>query len=178
MLDWSLHAETWGYKSVPEKVLELLKKLERRDRYNEDENPNSFLLPSEVAVTKDPLDWKYDIHQTRLKTSFIAEFQDSPYVLEISITQEWEQLKTRAPEKKIIWQMDFYGKHWDSAMNQVNPVDQRKDFGEGLKHIWVGSDPDLMKRFSSFLEVFLKLQHQVNSPEEDEAEDEQNLCVE
>lgn len=170
MLDWSLHAETWGYKSPPEGLLELLKTLEHRVIYNEDDKNGNYLLPSRVVVTKDPGYWADDIYRTRLKTSFIAEFQDSPYVLEISISQEWEGLKTRAEEKKMIWQMDFYGKHWDSAMNQVNPVDQRKDFGEGLKHIWVGTDPDLMSRFSSFLEVFLKVQQQLHFPEPDDEE--------
>ncbi|KAK6443822.1 hypothetical protein FP744_10000070 [Trichoderma asperellum] len=170
MLDWSLHAETWGYESVPNDLLELLKTLRHNIRYNEDEN--NFLLPSQVVVTKDPRDWKDQIYLTRLKTSFIAEFQDSPYVLEISMTQEWQGLKTRAPEQKVIWQMDFYGKHWDSAMNQVNPVDQRKDFGEGLRNIWVGTDPDILNRFSEFLESFLKVQQQVDFPEEDEVEDE------
>lgn len=121
-----------------------------------------------MLVTKNPRDWNDRIYLTRLKTSFIAEFQDSPYVLEISITQEWEGLKTSVKEKKIIWQMDFYGKHWDSAMNQVNPVDQRKDFGEGLKNIWVGTDPDLMKRFQIFLETFLKVQQQAHLPELDD----------
>jgi hypothetical protein len=145
IFDWCLRAETWGDKTVSEDVLGLLKTIKRRDRCNEDEF--NFLQPSEVVLTKDPGYWNSNICQTRLKTSFIAEFQDSPYVLEISISQVWEALKTRAPEEKIIWQMEFYGKHWDSALNQVNPVDQRKDFGEGLKNIWVGSDPDLEKRF-------------------------------
>lgn len=150
--------------------MRLLETLKLRDGCDEDEN--NFLQPSEIVVTRDPRYWNYDVCRTRLKTSFIAEFQDSPYVLEISLNQEWEGLNTRAPENKTNWQMEFYGKHWDSAMNQVNPVDQRKDLGEGLKNIWVGSDPDLEKRFGSFLEVFLKVQHQVNSLRDDEAEDE------
>lgn len=179
MLDWSLHAETWGYKSVPETLLNLLKTLEHRERHETEKN-DFLLIPSDVVVTKDPGDWKHDVQQTRLKTSFIAEFQDTPYVLEISMSQEWEGLRTRAPEKKIIWQMDFYGKHWDSAMNQVNPIDQRKDFGEGLKHIWVGSDPDLEVRFANFLLVFLKFQNQIHSPDEDEdeAEDDEHQDAE
>ncbi|KAK1241597.1 hypothetical protein MKX08_001571 [Trichoderma sp. CBMAI-0020] len=170
IFDWRLHAETWNYESVPKELLRLLETLKLRNGYNEDET--NFLQPSAVVVTKDPRHWNHDIYLTRLKTSFIAEFQDSPYVLEIGINQEWEGLNTRAPESKINWQMEFYGKHWDSAMNQVNPVDQRKDFGEGLKNIWVGSDPDLEKRFGNFLEVFLKVQHQVNFLQENEAEDE------
>ncbi|KAL7924989.1 hypothetical protein ACQKWADRAFT_284728 [Trichoderma austrokoningii] len=180
MLDWSLHAETWGSKSVPETLLNLLKTLKHRKRYEEDGN-DFILLPSDVVVTKDPGNWKYDIMRTRLKTSFIAEFQDTPYVLEISMSQEWEGLRTRAPEENIIWQMEFYGKHWDSAMNQVNPVDQRKDFGEGLKHIWVGSDPDLEVRFANFLQVLLKLQHQLyaaQKAEEDAVAGEEHQDVE
>ncbi|KAL6887862.1 hypothetical protein GGI43DRAFT_426006 [Trichoderma evansii] len=174
MFDWSLHAETWGYKSVPEDLLELLKTLKHEDIYDTNVD-NNVLAPSRVVVTKDPKDWKDKIHLTRLKTSFIAEFQDSPYVLEISMTQEWEGLRTRAPEKKIIWQMEFYGKHWDSEMNQVNPLDLRKDFGEGLKNIWVGTDPDLWVRFSSFLQDFLKVQQQVHIPQFD---DEQHIDAE
>jgi hypothetical protein len=148
---------------VPADLLELIKGIEHRPATYE-ENDIHFLRPSEVIVVNNPGEWKQRVSQTRLKTSFIAEFQDSPYMLEISITQEWEGLRTNTMPKKTIWQTELYGKHWDSAMNQVNPVDQRKDWGEGLKNVWVGTDPDLMKRFSNFLEVLLQVQKQLDVP--------------
>ncbi|KAM0259541.1 hypothetical protein ACHAQJ_003267 [Trichoderma viride] len=161
--DWSLHAETYGYSSVPADLQELIKGIEHRPATYE-ENDAHFLRPSEVIVVKKPAQWKYRVSQTRLKTSFIAEFRDSPYMLEISITQEWEGLRTDTTPEETIWQVEFYGKHWDSAMNQINPVDQRKDWGEGLKNVWIGTDPDLMERFSNFLRVLVQVQRQLDVP--------------
>lgn len=108
-------------------------------------------------IVGQPGEWKDEVTETRLKTSFIAEFHDTPYVLQISMTQIWKRLRTKS-RAKIVWGIELYGKHWDSAMNQVDPLTQRKDWGEGYRNVWVGADPDLGKRFLSFLEVFLQLQ--------------------
>ncbi|KAL7794574.1 hypothetical protein V8C37DRAFT_409106 [Trichoderma ceciliae] len=156
--DWSLKAVSHEFSSVPTSLQDLIKGIERIPSKRED--TDHFLRTSEVRV-HNPKEWGDKVSETRLKTSFIAEFQDTPYMLEINIEQVWKGLKTKSkPETR--WGIELYGKHWDSAMNQVNPIDRRKDWGEGLKNVWVGTDPDLGKRFSNFLQVVVQLQKQLD----------------
>ncbi|KAH6610932.1 hypothetical protein Trco_000952 [Trichoderma cornu-damae] len=159
--DWGLKAASHEFSSVSENLQYLIRGLEHKPATYKDNG--DFLQPSQVIVSN-PEDWGNCVSQTRLKTSFIAEVQDTPYVLEISIDQVWPALWTTA-EPDIGWRIELYGKHWDSAMNQVNPIDQRKDWGEGLKNVWVGTDPDLGKRFSSLLQVVVQLQIQLDAME-------------
>lgn len=142
---------------MPEEFHGLIKELKLKPaRYKEN---GDFLRPAEVIFPR-PGGWKDRIKQTRLKTSFVAEIHDTPYLLEISITQIWDKYKTKA-KPRTVWGMEIYGKHWDSAMNHVDPISRRKDWGEAQRNVWVGKDPNMWKRFQSFLEVVLHVQKHV-----------------
>ncbi|KAL6858610.1 hypothetical protein J3F83DRAFT_769088 [Trichoderma novae-zelandiae] len=156
-IDWGLRADEYDMESVPEDLHDLIKELKLKPaRYKENGN---FLRPAEVIFPR-PGEWKDQIRQTRLKTSFIAEIHDTPYLLEISITQIWDKYRTKS-RPRIVWGIEIYGKHWDSAMNHVDPISRRRDWGEAQRNLWVGTDPNLWKRFQSFLEVVLHVQKHV-----------------
>ncbi|KAL7807658.1 hypothetical protein V8C26DRAFT_414436 [Trichoderma gracile] len=156
-IDWGLRADEYIVASVPEEFHGLIKELKLKPaKYKENGN---FLRPGEVIFPR-PGAWKDRIQQTRLKTSFIAEIHDTPYLLEISITQIWDKYKTKA-RPRTVWGMEIYGKHWDSAMNHVDPISRRKDWGEAQRNVWVGKDPNMWKRFQTFLEVVLHVQKHV-----------------
>ncbi|UKZ52218.1 hypothetical protein TrVGV298_005993 [Trichoderma virens] len=156
-LDWGIRADAYEFESVPAGIDKLIKELQLRPAtYEED---GDFLKPGEVIVGQAE-EWQGRISETRLKTTFAVELHDTPYMLEISMTQIWKGLKTNL-RANVVWGIQLYGKHWDSAMNQLNPHSRRKDWGEGQRNVWVGTDPDLGKRFQSFLEVVLQLQQHV-----------------
>ncbi|KAL7909849.1 hypothetical protein GGI35DRAFT_480083 [Trichoderma velutinum] len=156
-LDWGIKADAYDFESVPNGIDKLINELSLIPATYEENG--DFLKPGEVIVGQAG-EWKDKISETRLKTTFAVELYDTPYLLEISMTQIWKGLKTRS-KAKIVWGIQLYGKHWDSAMNQLNPHSRRKDWGEGQKNVWVGTDPDLGRRFQSFLEVVLQLQQHV-----------------
>ncbi|RFU76770.1 hypothetical protein TARUN_5471 [Trichoderma arundinaceum] len=157
--DWGLKAESYGFSTVPPDIQKLIKGLEHSPVTYKDADDS--LRPSGVIVGNEG-DWgQVRVSETELKTSFVADFQDTPYVLEISISQFWNGIKTKS-KPDVTWGVELYGKHWDSAMNQINPIDGRKDWGEGQKNVWPGTDPDLGKRFSSLLQVIVQLQQQIN----------------
>lgn len=54
--------------------------------------------------------------------------------------------------------IEFYGRHWSEAINQVMPGERRKDWGEGLRHIWPGDDASLESRFLDFLQHVVQIQ--------------------
>ncbi|KAL7956325.1 hypothetical protein V8C34DRAFT_326327 [Trichoderma compactum] len=156
-LDWGIRADAYDFESVPDGLDKLINELRLIPATYEE--TGDFLKPGEVRVGQ-AREWKDKISETRLKTTFAVEVHNTPYILEISITQTWKGLKT-GDKARMAWGIQLYGKHWDSAMNQVNPHSRRKDWGEGHKNVWVGTDPDLGRRFQSFLEVVLQLQQHV-----------------
>ncbi|KAL7930899.1 hypothetical protein V8C35DRAFT_311678 [Trichoderma chlorosporum] len=156
-LDWGIRADAHEFESAPVGMGKLIKQLELRPATYEENG--DLLKPGEVIVGQNE-EWQHRISETRLKTTIAVELYDTPYMLEISMTQIWKGLKTNL-KARIVWGIQLYGKHWDSEMNQVNPHNRRKDWGEGQKNVWVGTDPDLGKRFQSFLEVVLRLQQHV-----------------
>ncbi|KAM6487826.1 hypothetical protein HDV62DRAFT_1885 [Trichoderma sp. SZMC 28011] len=156
-LDWGIRADAYDFESVPDGINKLINELRLVPATYEE--TGDFLKPGEVRVGQAG-PWKDKISETRLKTTFAVELLGTPYMLEISITQIWKGLKTRS-QAKLAWGIQLYGKHWDSAMNQVNPHTRRKDWGEGQKNVWLGTDPDLGRRFQNFLEVVLQLQQHV-----------------
>lgn len=97
------------------------------------------------------------VDETLLKTSILVPFKDTPFIIEISVTQAWSGLKTNTvPE--TWWGVEYYGQHWDEAMNHVSPGERRKDWGPGLQDIWLGRSPRLEERFMEFLEHVLEIQ--------------------
>ncbi|KAL7942321.1 hypothetical protein V8C42DRAFT_332002 [Trichoderma barbatum] len=125
--DWGIRADAYEVESAPDGIDALIKELELRPAIYEENG--DFLKPSEVMVGQAG-EWKDKISETRLKTTFAVELHDTPYVLEISMAQIWKGLSTKSGAK-IVWGIQLYGKHWDSAMNQLNPHTRRRDWGEG-----------------------------------------------
>lgn len=85
------------------------------------------LRPPLVSVTRPGGD---NVDEMTLKTSVVVPFKDTPFV-EVSVTQAWSQAKTNT-KPDTWWGLEFYGMHWDEAINHVNPGDRGKDWGAGL----------------------------------------------
>ncbi|KND90344.1 hypothetical protein TOPH_04933 [Tolypocladium ophioglossoides CBS 100239] len=113
------------------------------------------LKPPRVLMTTRAGGDKVD--ETLLKTSILVPFKDTPFLVEISVTQAWSGLKTNTTPETW-WGVEFYGQHWDEAINHVSPGERRKDWGPGLRDIWLGRSPSLEERFMEFLEHVLKIQ--------------------
>ncbi|PNY23407.1 Uncharacterized protein TCAP_06651 [Tolypocladium capitatum] len=97
------------------------------------------------------------VDETLLKTSILVPFKDTPFIVEISVTQAWSGLKT-STTPETWWGVEFYGQHWDEAINHVCPGERRKDWGPGLQDIWLGYSPSLEERFMEFLDHVLEIQ--------------------
>lgn len=98
-----------------------------------------------------------EVEETILKTSVVMPFGETPFLVEVSVSQAWSQMMTHR-EPETWWGLEFYGLQWSEAMNNVNPGERRKDWGEGLRHIWPGGDASLEDRFFDFLEHVVMVQ--------------------
>ena len=97
------------------------------------------------------------IANTRIKSSVILQYKDTPYSLEISVTKTWKRAQTAA-DPDLTWGIELYAIHWEESINYINPSTRRKDWGEDLENIWPGSDSSLEIRFGAFIRTILEVQ--------------------
>ena len=153
--DWNLQVESYDtMATIPSELRNLVRGIVLvPDRAGGDQVAE--LTTPRVMMTKVLGGDKVD--ETLLKTSILVPFKDTPFIVEISVTQAWSGLETNT-DPETWWGLEFYGQHWDEAMNHVNPGERRKDWGPELQDIWLGHGPGLEERFMEFLEHILELQ--------------------
>ena len=79
-------------------------------------------------------------------------------MVEVSVTRVWQGTQVQA-EPDTHWSIQFYGLHWDEAVNHIRAGDRAKDWGEGLRNVWTGAaEASLETRFREFLKEVLALQ--------------------
>ncbi|KAK7426856.1 hypothetical protein QQZ08_006602 [Neonectria magnoliae] len=150
--DWNLRVDAWddvdipaAFKNLPQELLLTVNK-----------DATGFLRIPYVDIVKLG-DARSQIGQLRLKSSAIIPYKATPYVIEVSITKAWKDGNMK-DNPDITWGIEFHAVHWDESINHVGGGDHRKDWGQGLKHVWPGNEPDLESRFGEFLETILEIQ--------------------
>ncbi|POR35404.1 Uncharacterized protein TPAR_04429 [Tolypocladium paradoxum] len=153
-LDWNLQVESCDMASVPAELRNLAGGIVLIPDREGGDQPAALKPPRVVMTTRVGGD---KVDETWLKTSTLVPFKDTPFIVEISVTQAWSGLKTNTTPETW-WGVEFYGQHWDEAINHVSPGERRKDWGPGLQDIWLGRSPSLEERFMEFLEHVLEIQ--------------------
>ncbi|KAK7416090.1 hypothetical protein QQX98_005418 [Neonectria punicea] len=150
--DWNLRVDAWddvdipaAFKNLPQELLLTVNK-----------NATGFLRIPYVDIVKLG-DARGQIGQLKLKSSAIIPYKATPYVIEVSITKTWKEGNMK-DNPDITWGIELHAVHWDESINHVRGGDHRKDWGQGLKHVWPGNEPDLEARFGEFLETILEIQ--------------------
>ncbi|KAM4059362.1 hypothetical protein HRG_007780 [Hirsutella rhossiliensis] len=152
-LDWNLQVDSCeSTASIPADLRGIMERLKLTSQGAED-NKASMQSPR-LVLTRPGGD---EVEETILKTSVLLPFRDTPFLVEISVSQAWPQMMTHR-EPETWWGIEFYGKHWSEAINNVSPGERRKYWGEGLRNIWPGGDASLEDRFLEFLQHVVKIQ--------------------
>lgn len=99
------------------------------------------------------------VDETMLKTSVAVPFRNTPYLVEVAVTQVWTGMKT-ASEADTWWGIEFYGQGWDEAVNTIKPDERRKNWGKGFEAVWPGGGA-WESRFMEFIEHVLAIQSAV-----------------
>lgn len=123
---------------------------------NQEDDLQKILKTPRLTISK-LAKWENKVSETRLKTMAKVAINETPYVIEISITQAWSGLKT-ATAPRVGWGIEIYGVDWDEIMNQENQSERRRDWGADLEGIWKGPGQSLEQRFGDFLQIILKTQ--------------------
>ncbi|OAQ91510.1 hypothetical protein VFPFJ_03250 [Purpureocillium lilacinum] len=153
-LDWNFQVDSLGYQAVvPDDLLKLMQSIVLIPN-KADKGDGHSLCPPRLLNGQSA---GGQIDRTTLKTSIIVPFRNTPFVIEVSITQQWQGMKT-VSEADTWWGLEFYCRGWDEAINNVSPGERRKDWGPKLERIWPGIDQSLEERFTAFLEYIVEIQ--------------------
>jgi hypothetical protein len=102
-------------------------------------------------------DFAKTVSETRLRTSAVVPWKATPYLVEIGITTIWNGVNLGL-KPHIHWDVQFYGSHWESAVNRSRSDMRRKDWGVDLCDVWVGEAKSLEGRLEGFVKEILDLQ--------------------
>jgi hypothetical protein len=159
--DWNLRVDGMEIiGDVPEKFQNVLQKINLKMASGGPESQGLMRFPNislREMAPKDP-----EILSTRLKMSTVIPFKDTPFAVEVSATRVWKGMGVSEGSGVESWGVEFYGMHWEEAINHVNAGEVRKDWGEDLKYMWVGDEPSLNVRYKRFLRSILEVQQVLN----------------
>lgn len=152
--DWNLRVDAWDNEEVPVEFKDLSQKLLLTVDSNQ---AGSDLIRIPRVSTHKLGNVRDSIGQLRLKSSAIIPYKNTPYVIEVNVTKVWKGT-CMADTPEITWGVEFYAAHWDESIMHISGGDHRKDWGQGLKHMWPGDEPCLESRFGEFLGTILEIQ--------------------
>ncbi|KAK5987674.1 hypothetical protein PT974_11806 [Cladobotryum mycophilum] len=155
--DWNLQVDSCeNSDEIPSDVRELVEGMSLKIPVKEDREGQELVIPR-LAVFK-PGNWDSKVSETQLKTSATIPFKNTPYVVDISITQKWKGLRPPM-EPETGWGIEIYGVHWDEAVNHVIPGERKKNWGRDMEHIWEGKGKEGVKTaFKGFIKTILEVQ--------------------
>ncbi|UNI15239.1 hypothetical protein JDV02_001791 [Purpureocillium takamizusanense] len=153
-LDWNFQVDSRESKAtIPDSLLKLMQSIVLIPDKTGVDDGYSLCPPRLLAghLGSDRID------KTTLKTSIIVPFRGTPFDIEVSVTKQWQGLRT-VSNAETWWGLEFYCRGWDEAINNVSPGQSRKDWGAELERIWPGADQSLEERFTAFLEYIVEIQ--------------------
>lgn len=143
--------------NVPEHIQAFISKV--KIDMDEDTQPSEIFdkLPSLTANLSGPL--AKEIQETDFRTSVLIPVDNSPYIIEVSVTQQWDGLKWYSAPKRIWFSVEMYGRSWDESINIKRPSGGKKDWGEELIHLFPDSSRSLRERVEEFVESIMLVQY-------------------
>ncbi|KAJ6445563.1 Alternative oxidase [Purpureocillium lavendulum] len=151
--DWNFQVDSLGpTAAVPDGLLRLMQSIVLIPNRAVTDGGLSLNPPRLLAGLSDSR-----VDGTTLKSSIIVPFRNTPFAIEVGITQKWAGMKT-VSTPDTWWGLEFHCPGWDEGINNVNPGERRKDWGTDLERIWPGTEQSLEDRFTSFLEHIVEIQ--------------------
>ena len=134
---------------------------------DEDTRPSEIFdkLPNLTANLSGPL--AKEIQETDFRTSVLIPVDNSPYIIEVSVTQQWDGLKWYSTPKRIWFSVEMYGRSWDESINIKKPSGGKKDWGEELIHLFPDSSRSLRERLEEFVESIMLVQYVLDTEMEE-----------
>ena len=148
-MDWNLRVDSYKMvQDVPEKFNALISAFELQH------GPEQYLprlllryVPAGIA----------DIESVELKALAKLPCGETPYEVEMAVTQRWTKLPIIGEPQTVTWGVALAGIHWDEALNSTFSEAQRRDWGDDFRTIWPG-EQGLEGRLEEFLACVFSIQ--------------------
>lgn len=151
--DWNLRVDAWETADIPMELSSLMKRTSLNFANIGSAGLMSLKFP-QIQV-RSPGNMGGQVNQTRLQMTATVPYRDTPWAVEISITQAWKGLDTTI-QPDVYWGIQVYGVHWEDAINTMEVGGRRKEWGPNLQYMWPGDSTE--EAFKSFLESIVTIQ--------------------
>lgn len=94
--------------------------------------------------------WNSEVEAIHQKSSVLIPFRDTPFVVEVSRNHLWKGADTKVSPQSWLG-IQFFGLHWDDALNYTKPYESRKYWGDNQCDIWDGPEGTAERRFEGFI---------------------------
>ncbi|KAM3501774.1 hypothetical protein MY11210_009282 [Beauveria gryllotalpidicola] len=94
----------------------------------------------------------------KVKSCARLQYRDTPYEIEIAITQHWAKLLISAKPDRLSWSVSVFSIHWEEALSECKSNESSSGFEGALLHrLWPG-EGSLEERLKEFLACVFSLQ--------------------
>lgn len=94
----------------------------------------------------------------KVKSSARLQYRDTPYEIEVAITQHWAKLPISAKPDRLSWSVSVSSIHWEEALSECQSNELSSEFEGALLHrLWPGKGP-LEERLKEFLDCVVSIQ--------------------
>ncbi|KGQ07578.1 hypothetical protein BBAD15_g7119 [Beauveria bassiana D1-5] len=94
----------------------------------------------------------------RTKSCARLQYRDTPYEIQLSITQHWAKLPVSAKPDRLSWSVSVSSIHWEEALSECKSNESSREFeGALLNRLWPG-EGSLKERLKEFLECVFSIQ--------------------
>ncbi|KAM3535473.1 hypothetical protein MY4038_001345 [Beauveria bassiana] len=94
----------------------------------------------------------------RTKSCARLQYRDTPYEIQLSITQHWAKLPVSAKPDRLSWSVSVSSIHWEEALSECKSNKSSREFeGALLNRLWPG-EGSLKERLKEFLECVFSIQ--------------------
>ncbi|KAM3561713.1 hypothetical protein MY1884_002248 [Beauveria asiatica] len=94
----------------------------------------------------------------KVKSCARLQYRDTPYEIQVSITQHWAKLSISAKPDRLSWSVSVSSIHWEEALSECKSNESSSGFEGALLHrLWPG-EGSLEERLKEFLECVFSIQ--------------------
>ncbi|KAJ3493875.1 hypothetical protein NLG97_g4455 [Lecanicillium saksenae] len=163
-VDWNLRVDSRpafiGERSgkLPEEIAKFVRSFvfNTGDQHAEiDGGTRLFRLPKWQVSNRGEL--AQALSNFEIKSCARTQYRDTPYEIEITVTQHWARLPTRAEPDRLSWSVSVSGIHWEEALSEYNTGEALNGPEEGLFRMWPG-EGSLEERLREFLVCIFSVQ--------------------
>lgn len=151
--DWNLQVNGLAPQETPKELAKALSGVRFRPGHSPTRSPLQLPRPLPLRLGT----YESSVSEVRLRKTVTVPWRNTPYLLDISAIRAWKGDETAA-QGHSYWNLQFYGIHWDDAINSMNCQISSTDSQGDPPNMWRREEEDGREKFSDFVQEVFALQ--------------------